>query len=301
MPVQQSHKKAILTETPISVGNPQVNFDAKRFDDFIFEHGYECYIERRIYCPCVSVETGMWLPNCLNCGGTGKVYINKQKSIIGCTSMSNRNKYESWSLTNMGTVNITARPADKMGFEDRVTLTELEMLFSEVINLRTSNDGSSLFAFTKYFPDQVLDAYYFVDVNTPLTYIDSSLYAFQDNRILFDYDTFHPLMPLTITLLYVTHPQYMIIDINRDMVKNASQIQCSTGLPSRQNLPLNYVGKLVHILADQPNLNGLSLYDNTNYNNVPNYDIVTNPAGPNYLSTENDNLIITDNDQNIIT
>ena len=101
---QQSYKKAVLTQTPASVGNQQVEFDAKQFNDFIFNHSYECFIERRLYCPCISVNTGQPQANCLNCGGTGKFYINKQKTSISCQSMSNRNKYESWSVVNVGVV-----------------------------------------------------------------------------------------------------------------------------------------------------------------------------------------------------
>src|SRR5580693_7306574 len=114
---QTSHKKAVFTETPASIGNQEVLFDPKQFNDFIYKHGYECTIERRLYCPCIDINTGQPLPDCLNCGGTGKFFINKQSSIIACQAMSNRNKYESWSITNTGVVNITAMPKDKMGFE----------------------------------------------------------------------------------------------------------------------------------------------------------------------------------------
>lgn len=275
---QQSHKKAILTQTPASVGNQEVLFDPKQFNDFIYKHGYECYIERRLYCPCINIQTGMPLTDCLNCGGTGKFFIDKQSTTIACQSMSNRNKYQVWSIVNMGIVNITAMPPDKMGFEDRVTLTELEMWFSEVLQLRKNVDGTKIFAFTKYFPIEVFEAYYFAGVGNPLVYIDPSLYAVTDNQIVFDFTTFNPLYlngQLNVSLRYTNNPQYYIIDINRDMVKTIAG-KCNqlvdTGI--KANLPLNYVGRLVHIIPDQPNLAGLSLFDNTNYSvTPPNYDI----------------------------
>jgi hypothetical protein len=272
---QQSYNKAIITETPASTGNQEVFFDTKQFNDFIYAHGYVCYIERRLYCPCINLNTGLAFTDCLNCGGTGKFYIDRQQSVIACVHMSNRNKYESWSAVNMGVVNITAQPKDKMGFEDRVTLPELEMWFSEVLALRMSDDGTEIFAFTKYFPNQIFEAYRFTTPSVPLTVVPPNLMTVTNNKLVFDFTTFNPLFPCNVTLRYVTNPQYMIIDINRDMVKTvapACSVPASIG--TKANAPLNYVGKLVHILADAPNRNGLGLFDNTNYNvNPPNYDI----------------------------
>lgn len=275
---QQAHKKAILTETPPSVGNQEVLLDPKIFNDFITGHSYECLIERRMYCPCININTGQPLPDCLNCGGTGKFYINKQKSMITCQNIGNRNKYESWSITNVGVVNITAMPADKMGFEDRVTLTELEMWFSEVLQLRTSNDGITIFAFTKYFPVNVFFAYNFQNVNSPLTYVDRANYTVTDNKIVFNKSVFGPLMPVNVSICYTTNPSYLIIDINRDLVKTiAGTCNTITDITSKKNLPLNYVARLLHIIPDQPSFNGLSLYDNTNYGvKPPNFDAGSN-------------------------
>lgn len=278
MATQQSYKKATIAVTPPSVGNQEVLFDAKQFNDFITTHGYVCYIERRLYCPCVNMNTGLYLTDCLNCGGTGKFYIDKQQSIIGCTSMSNRNKYEPWSIVNLGVVNITAMPKDKMGFEDRVTLPELEMWFSEVLQLHLSQDSTKVFSFTKYFPTQIFEAYRFTTPSAPLTYIDPSLMTIQDNKIFFDPTTFIPLVTagqLNVSLRYVTNPQYLIIDINRDLVKTiAGQCNALPNSAIKQNLPLNYVGRLLHIIPDQPDINGVGLFDNTNYSATPpNYDI----------------------------
>lgn len=275
---QKAHKKAVLTQTPASVGNPQSIFDVKQFNDFIWKNGYECFIERRIYCPCTNVNTGQWLPDCLNCGGTGKVYINKQESRIACTSMSNRNKYESWSIVNMGVVNISAMAPDKMGFEDRVTLPELEMIFSEVVQLKLNVNETKVFAFTKYFPKVVYDVYRFKDINSPLVWVDPDYYKIKDNHIIFDYNQFFPLLQagqLNVSIRYSNHPQYLIIDINRDMVKTLSGKDCNTVMDgARVNAPLNYVGRLLHIMSDQPSLNGKSLFDNTNYDVTPqSYDV----------------------------
>lgn len=275
MPTQTSYNKAVITQTPASTGNQEVFFDGKQFNDFISAHSYVCYIERRLYCPCINLQTGMPFTDCLNCGGTGKFYIDKQQTLISCVHMSNRNKYESWSPVNMGTVSISAMPPDKMGFEDRVTLPELEMWFSEVLSLRLSNDSTTIFAFTKYFPTQIFEAYYFTSPTAPLTYVNPNLMTINNNQIVFDHATFAPLMPLNISLRYVTNPQYLIIDINRDLVKTVAP-PCSVpaNFATKQNLPLNYVGKLLHILEDSPSHNGLGLFDNTNYSiKPPNYDI----------------------------
>jgi hypothetical protein len=272
---QQSYNKAVIATTPASIGNQEVLFDPKQFNDFIYKHGYEAYIERRLYCPCINTNTGQPLADCLNCGGTGKFFINKQATVITCTGMSNMNKYVPWSITNMGIASISTMPKDKMGFEDRVTLPELEMWFSEVLQLRKSNDGTKIFAFTKYFPNTLFYAYYFAGPSNPLVYIEPNLMTVVNNTIVFDFATFNPLFPVNVTVCYVTNPQYYIIDINRDLTKTiAGTCNLLTDTGNKQNLPLHYVGRLVHIIQDQPNLAGIGLYDNTNYAATPpNFDI----------------------------
>lgn len=273
MPPQTGYKKAVLTQTPPSMGTQQVHFDRKQFDDFITAKGYDCYIERAIKCPCQAVATGQPLPSCLNCAGTGWVYINKQETRLAAVSMSNLNKYQQWSEVNLGTISISSSPGDKLGFMDRITLLELQMWHSELVTLRKSNDGTKVFAFTRYFPISVFEVYQFNGDSNPLIYVDPSLYTVTNNQILFDMSTFVGYVGQSFSLRYTFNPMYLVIDINRDLIKQSVGRICNTLTDDRENLPLHSVARLAHYVLDAPNLQGNSVFDNTNYNVNPNYDI----------------------------
>jgi len=264
-----ANNKSVVTSTPKDLGNPQANWDRKKFDDFISDKGYDCFIERALRCPCNNQPTGQALSDCMNCGGTGWFFIDKQKSIIACSSMSHRNKYEVWSQTNMGIVNISTRPQDKLGFMDRVTLTELESWFSQVFKLKlSSTDPTKYFAFMIYSPMEVYDVYIYSDSQSPLVYLEVDNFTIDNNKIIINKSFIDNLgiTDPTITIRYTHNPTYHIIDINRDLIKQKS---INDVVEKITNFPLNCIGRRAHYIFEAPNFNGESLFDNTDYSRLP--------------------------------
>lgn len=269
--------KRIISKTPADVGNPQANWDRKKFDDTIFDKGYKCYIERAMKCPCSHEDThGQANSDCNNCLGTGWFFIERVESVLLCTAMSNRSRVEQWSETNSGIVNITARAQDKLGFMDKVTLIELESWFTQVVSLsRSLSQPTKMFSFLIYNPIRAFDVFLFIDSQTPLVPIDDSKYVVQDNKIVLDYDfvqQFGQKERPRLSIRYTHNPTYHIIDINRDLIKQKSGVNCN-GEQEQENFPLNCVGRRAHYMMDNPNYNGDGVFDNTNYDKVNKYDL----------------------------
>lgn len=266
---EHGHKKATISKTPDSVGNPQANWDLKKFEDLITDKGYRANIERALRCPCTTEANGQANSDCKNCAGTGWAFIEKSETILACTSMSNRSKYENWSETNMGMVNISSRAEDKLGFMDKVTLIELESWFSQVLKLKNSiTEPTKLFSFLIYQPLYVFNVYLFIDSETPLKSLDESEYEIRENRIIFDKVTLQKYTSATnpnITIRYTHNPAYHIIDINRDLIKQKTGIDCKTHETKQALFPLNCIGRRAHYILDAPNYNGNSVFDNTDY------------------------------------
>lgn len=271
-----SDNKPILTVTPASIGNPQNYFDRKKFDDFIFAHGYNAYIERTFRCPCTVEGVGQPLSNCVNCGGTGYVMIDKVQTILACQSINNRKGYTVWTAENSGTISITSRAGDKLGWMDRVTLIDLRSWFNQVVYPKVFFDGSKnvMFAFLTYSPLDVFQVYQFQSVSQSLLPLVSGVdYTISGNKIVMA-DSFIIETNVAISIRYTHQPAYHVIDINRDLIKQPTDQDCATGIINDENLPLHCIARKAHFMLDAPNYNGTRVVDNTNYNAPPiNYDI----------------------------
>jgi len=271
-----------IAVTPPDIGSPATYFDRKKFDDLIYDKGYEAYIDRAVQCPCRTLANGQALSDCQNCGGVGWFYIDRVQSVLGCTSMANRNKYEVWTVSNAGTVNITSRPEDKLGWMDRITLLELESWFSQALYLKliTSGDqAGNWFTFLTYEPTEVFDVFIFMGSAVPVGYLNSSQYTISGNKIIIPSSTISGLaitLPqLSIAIRYVHNPSYYVIDINRDLIKQrvSKCFSPATLSPEKTNLPLNAIGKRAHFVLDAADFANDNLFDNTPTRPLINYDI----------------------------
>lgn len=293
-----SSRKAIVSSsanTPISTS--QASWDLNIFEDAIKHKSYECSIERALMCPCITKGTNSALSNCQNCGGTGWVHINLSKSYLMCHSISNINKYQIWSEENRGTVQISARHVDRLAFMDRVTLLELEGWYSEVKQLRTSSTAKKFF-FLTYQPLEIMDMYIYVDVNSPLLYVDGDKYTTNLNKVVFidgfieAFQAANPGVPVTVTVRYAHNPTYYVLDINRDLVRQPTKNAC--GVPigcdgngvEKANYPIRCIGRRAHFVLNQPNFNGDRLFDNTNYDKYLAIGSLLSTEGGNNITTE---------------
>jgi hypothetical protein len=188
--------------------------------------------------------------------------------------MNNQPKYEIWTMANSGMVNITSRSIDKLGFMDMITLVELEMWNSEALTLMQNiNDNNNFFAFLIYEPVTVFDVYLFINKTSPLLYLDPTSYTIDKNKIIIAESVIiaagvaDPQNP-TITMRYTFNPVYVVLEINRDLIKQKNTPDCSAVI-NKVDFPLKCVGKLAHLVLTAPNYNGVGLIDNTNYSRIP--------------------------------
>lgn len=260
--------QSILVQTPDDIGDLQPRWDKKMFDDAITDKGYLCYIDRALMCPCKAQGNGSALTDCRNCQGTGWFFVDRKKTKILCSSISNRNKYEVWSETNRGTVNISMRAQDKIGNMDKITLLELESWFSQILYLKNSLLGVDdpnndyMFAFTIYEPLEINNLYVFAGSNLPLIYISSNDYKCVRNKLYVKKTAFIGITNPCVSIDYRHNPVYHTIDINRDLIKQKD----GNSLDAQGvSYAINCIGRRAHYVLDAPLYENDFLFDNTNY------------------------------------
>jgi hypothetical protein len=134
-------KRPIVIETPpIGLDRPRANFINTEFDINIWEHGYNVIHELGLQCPCKSKNTNQQ-SNCKNCGGSGWIFLNPTKTRMVLHSMNLNTKYQMWSQENAGTVSISCRSNETLGFMDRLTVLDGLAIFWEVLFLKEIFDG----------------------------------------------------------------------------------------------------------------------------------------------------------------
>jgi len=255
------------TKTLAPVANPQVHHDLLMFQDAIQEHGYKAYIDRALQCPCRVSVTNAPLSTCQNCNGVGWFFIDRTETILLCTAMANRNKYETWTAENSGTVNIASRAQDKLGYMDRITLLELECWHSQILQMKKVLSLSRWFSFTTYYPITVFDVYKFKQDDEPLERLVIDVdYTVADNKILLDQAKYASETSITLSIRYTHRPSYHVIDISRDLMKQKRAIACKSDTNFQANFPLSCVARRAHYVLDAQNYATDSVRDNTDYN-----------------------------------
>jgi hypothetical protein len=239
-------------------GQGQVNFIKSNFDAIIEMKGYRVYHDKAIKCPC-KVETIDHLSNCQNCGGSGWVFYNRIESRMILRSMNLSTQYKDWSELTLGTVNLTARDVDKLGYMDRVTVIDARSAFSETIYLKVFK-GVHI-GYVTYDIVEIEDIFMFASANSKLTrLIEGEDYSIRNNAIILTskYDTYPN---VCVSLRYIHSPMYHVIDLPRDTM--VAPILNNAGVPEDQQMPVSAVARRAHYVLDAQNYVGDYLFDNS--------------------------------------
>lgn len=259
--------KKVSFETPASPGiNAQ--FLPKRFDELIYDHGYEAYIDRAFRCPCCDKATGQALATCQNCLGRGWFFVDRRSTRLVAQSMTNLKRYENWGEVNQGTARITTRGIDRLGFMDRIVLLELEAYYSEL--LRPMLFNNELVSYPIYEPLMVTNMYLFMGEDAKLLPVPPEMYSVEGNRIVFDKsfldlssssDMNDKSLGLTFSIRYSYNPVYHIIDINRELMK-VRERNCSYTDDILTQMPIYALARKAHYVFENQKF-GEVLFDNS--------------------------------------
>lgn len=241
------------SQTPESLDYFVPKLDQSDFDKLVADHGYRVKKEQAVKCPCTSRNIQSPLMTCINCGGRGwKFTEDESDNIIVLQSMNRNSKYETWTEANTGTVQITARWKNRLAVMDRITLLDSEDIFSENLNFYMVQDKPT--AYSIYNIKAIEKLFFFKGDDKELYPLKENIdYTFSLNKIvlkgsLFKNMTEEKVSELGISIRYTFNPQYLVVDISRNIMSN-SRINCNSELES-QNFPIRCVGRIAHYVLN---------------------------------------------------
>lgn len=261
--------KPIVFQTPPASIQPSVGWDVDRFETLIQTQGYDALIDRAYRCPCADKTSGQALSTCRNCLGRGWFFIDRTETRVIAQHMDSKRQYLEWSEVNRGTASITTKGIDKLGFMDRIILTQLEEYYSEI--LRPVMYDDQLVAYPVYEPLKIYAMFLFSSDNTKLVPLSTDMYTVDKNAIIFSKELLNMVnpssfnvteMPLSITIRYSHYPVYHVIDVNRELMKVRQEKPCGVSDSDLRQMPINVLARKAHFIFDAQRW-GNNALDNT--------------------------------------
>lgn len=250
---------ATTYQTPPIHTIPLVGWDVNRFESLIQNQGYDVYIDRALRCPCCDRNNGQALSTCKNCGGRGWIFVDRTETRIIAQHMDSKKKYADWGEVNYGTASFTSKGIDKLGFMDRIILTQLEESYSEV--LIPVMQGQDIVAYPIYEPLKITNAYMLVSDKVKLEPLTPEDYSVDGNKIVFNqkllsevrmtFDINSKELPLQITVRYTHYPVYHVIDVNRELMRVREGKFCQNNDEQLRQMPINVLARKAHYLFQQ--------------------------------------------------
>lgn len=272
------NRKSIVTDKPTAYQTPpsaienRVGWRVDDFEELIQSQGYDALIDRALRCPCVDKATGQALSTCKNCLGRGWFFVNRTETRLIAQHMDSKKRYENWSEVNRGTASITTKGIDKLGFMDKIILTQLEEFYSEII--RPIYFQGEIIAYPVYEPLKVTDMFLFSSDNEKLISIKEDEYVIDGNKIVFDLGIQDKIsiddmnvknkseIPISISIRYSHFPVYHVIDVNRELMKVRESRFCSYNDEKLRQMPINVLARKAHYLFDAQKF-GEESFENT--------------------------------------
>lgn len=261
--------KRIAFKTPPASTTPRVGWDVDRFETLIQTQGYDAFIDRAYRCPCADKTSGQALSTCRNCLGRGWFFIDRTETRVIAQHMDSKRQYQEWSEVNRGTASITTKGIDKLGFMDRIILTQLEEYYSEI--LRPISFERQLVAYPVYEPLQIKSMFLFASDTIKLIPLTEDMYTVDKNAIIFNNELLNMVrpssfnvteMPLSITIRYSHYPVYHVIDVNRELMKVREGKLCGISDSELRQMPINVIARKAHFIFDAQRW-GNNALDNT--------------------------------------
>jgi hypothetical protein len=231
---------------------PRVDFDKTKFDKAIWDNGYTTIHERAFRCPCKTTLGGENRSNCLNCGGVGWVWVNPTRTRMLFEQQSIKDIYKEWALERLGDTNVSALPDSKLGYMDRLTISDGISFFTEIVHPKFTrpNTPTKMSGRLTYPPKEVDALFVFDDVDKKLIKLNEADYSFLGNIITILNDEINNREKIMISARYSHSPTYHVIKESRSNMVSRSN---KGGNDVISRLPVLALARLAHYAFDSQN------------------------------------------------
>jgi hypothetical protein len=257
--------KTIITQNLPGTRSLPADFALPEIEATIRDKGYDVIVEKVLLCPCKGKGNPAHLSVCVNCGGSGWLFVNPTRTKLIISGLAADAKLKEaalreWGLVDGGTIKVTAINDNKLTYMDRITVLDATSEHNQILYPVMKDDDSVRFVFTQYDIVSVLFIGLFVNQSTKLTKLEPDTdYTFENNIITLT-AAHNGTSAMNLTIRYVHKPVFHVIDILREsMISTKGQYGHQTKLV----MPVHAIAKRAHLIKDAENLDGDRLLDNS--------------------------------------
>ena len=224
------------TPEKLTRGFSRVDFNKDDFENLIKTKGLDIFHEKTLKCPCITEPTGNSLVSCINCGGTGYLFIERKTIRAILQGMNKPKGFKEYSETDVGVARMTTKFTDRVNFMDRIIVKDSETYFYEILFPKEEND---FVTYLQYEPTFITDCLLFRSPNESFVALKEDI-DFTVNKIASSRKiTFaHSLLKyghnLRVSIRYCHMATYHVIDVMND-IRNTKD---KTGRPDERSLAM---------------------------------------------------------------
>lgn len=231
----------------------------ERFDSLV-KHYHTLTWSKMIHCPCRKGLTSQPMSDCINCKGTGFLWIDPTEIQGVLMTLTLRKNFVNWTEELMGTAYFTTVAENKVGWMDRLVVLDGISKYSEVLQSKVENVATvpkKVFNL-KFRPLSFENVFEFVDFETPYNILvlgtDFQRHPTDESKIYCDntsgrFDR--------ISVLYSYNTTYAVIDTLNDWrnFKSSGRLVGDETLGTKmqdtiEEYPIKVMLKKFHLIED---------------------------------------------------
>lgn len=229
-----------------------VDFVESDHDKLISDEGYDITFEKSIKCPCREGLKNKTHVDCVNCKGSGWIYIDPVDTKAVITSQAKKLSYGmQGEILNAGAISVTPLSTIIMTEYDRLTLNDSMATVSEVPLVYYDADKDRTCAKFNYPITEIEDIFRFVSYSLKLNKIKEEDYEIDGNVLIFSEG--YNENGTTISARYKYRPVYLIYDV----AKHVRDIRLAKDTGGVENViyPQLCTARLAHHLTNYEDMN----------------------------------------------
>lgn len=222
---------------------PRVDFYSDMFDQMVEEKGMVVDWYEAMMCHCYNESTGQPDFTCKVCKGSGFIYLPPITTKVLATSLSGKMDFENIGVIQRGTAYITSLSKDLMGYHDKIVFPDFNSKYSQLISF--TSDGVSERTYKPIKDVKKL-------ISPEGEYVKDIDFVVTDDNYRLKWINPEKSVPYhKATILYVTPPSYIIIDLIHEL--RATWVKFKKPKDTFVELPKQYVIKREDFIYDTDN------------------------------------------------
>lgn len=253
--------KTLVSSEQVKGSAVAADFQQEEFDILFRDKGYNVIWEKALQCGCLGAGSDHQT-NCQNCGGTGWLFVNPTATRMIVTSLAVNKDFQTLDQgsIDMGYSQITARYEDKIGFMDKIILTDSVSSHHEVLFPVLDSGSGNYRASTRYDIKAVEFIGHFTGTGTVYTKLEEGTDYVISNNIV-EFLTNVTADNQKVTIRYRHNPVYHIWDQPRETI--TSLLVKGANRRDPYNMAIRGMGKRAHLILNAENWAGNRLLDNS--------------------------------------